>query len=144
VTPTADAEERYLAALRTSGGRVTSPRRAVVTAFLASGGHVTAEDLAATVQAEHPEVALSTVYRTMDALQRAGLVEHLHLGHGPAVYHLAEHHHRHLVCQACGQEIDVSEAEFEELVDLVRDRFGFTLDASHFALPGRCRACTEG
>jgi Fe2+ or Zn2+ uptake regulation protein len=143
VTPTADAEERYMAALRGSGGRVTAPRRAVVMAFLASGGHVTAEDLAAAVQAEQPDVALSTVYRTMDALQRAGLVEQLHVGHGPAVYHLAEHHHRHLVCQACGRVIDVSEGDFDELVDLVATRFGFILDARHFALPGWCRSCAE-
>jgi sugar phosphate isomerase/epimerase len=32
----------------------------------------------------------------------------------------------------CG--IDLNETEFEELVHLVRLRFGFTLDAGHFAL----------
>ena len=76
------------------------------------------------------------------ALEDAGLVEHLHLGHGPAVYHLAEHDHRHLVCQNCKRVIDVDEADFGELVALVHDRFGFSLDVRHFALPGRCEDCT--
>lgn len=113
-------------------------------ALLDTGGHVTAEQLATIVQAEHPETALSTVYRTMEVLERAGLVEHLHLGHGPAVYHLAEHDHRHLVCQECGCTIEVSEAAFDELAVFVQRRLGFTLDARHFALPGRCGPCVGG
>lgn len=143
VIPGEDATERYLAAVQQGGGRLTSARRAIIDAFLASGGHVTAEGLVDAVRDEQPDIAVSTVYRTMDVLESAGLVEHLHLGHGPAVYHLAEHDHRHLVCQDCDRVIDIDRDEFAELVTLVRRRFGFVLDARHFALPGRCAECAS-
>lgn len=120
---------------------MTAPRRAIVRALLAAGGHVTADELAGVVQTSHPDMAVSTVYRTMEVLQEAGLVEHLHLGHGPAVYHLTEHDHRHLVCEDCGRVVEVSEAEFDELARYVRLRLRFTIDGRHVALRGRCEHC---
>lgn len=133
--------ERILALLRTRGGRVTTARRAVVVALLAADVHVTADDVAATVQAQHPDVHLSTVYRTLDALERLGVVDHVHLGHGRAVYHLADDDHHHLVCEECGAVIEVPESLFGDLGDTVRRRYGFALRAKHFAVLGRCRAC---
>jgi len=78
-----------MAALRAEGGRSTVQRRAIVTALLGAPRHVTAEELADSIHREHPEIATTTIYRTLDALERQGLVQHAHLGHGPAVYHLA-------------------------------------------------------
>lgn len=144
MAPSEGTEERYLRALRAGGGRLTASRRAIVAEFLAAGGHVTADELAARVQARHPETAVSTVYRTMDALEQAGLVEHLHLGHGPAVYHLTDHTHLHLVCDGCGEVTDVPAEEVEEVLAAIRARWGFTVDARHFALAGRCSRCAAG
>ena len=53
------------------------------------------------IQQQHPEVHLSTVYRTLDSLEKLGIVEHTHVGHGPAVYHVGVTH-QHLVCEECG------------------------------------------
>ena len=94
--------EAILDRLRASGGRITSARRALVNALFEHGGHPTAENLAAVVQARHPDVAQSTIYRILDDLEQLGEVQHTHLGHGPAVYHLAETAHPHLVCEDCG------------------------------------------
>ena len=90
--------EPILGLLRAQGGRVTTCRRAILEAFLGIGGHVTAEVLTARVQASQPDVHESTVYRFLDELERLGVVDHVHLGHGPAVYHLASDAHHHLVC----------------------------------------------
>ena len=64
----------------------------------------------------HPEIHLSTVYRTLDSLHEWGLVEHVHRPHGPSFFHLAGAH-RHLVCEQCGRIHDVPAAEFDALVD---------------------------
>ncbi len=42
----------------------------------------------------------STVYRTLELLERLGLVWHTHLGKGAPVYHAAEHPHLHVVCSS--------------------------------------------
>lgn len=134
--------ERILALLRAEGGRVTSARRALVEALLAADAHVTADDLAARVQAAHPEVHRSTVYRTLDALERLGVVVHSHLGHGGGVYHLADERHQHLVCEQCGAVVEMPDDVLEPLARTVRRRYGFTIEPGHFALVGRCRACS--
>ncbi len=127
--------------IRDHGGRVTTARRALVTALVQARGHVTADDLAALVQEAQPDVHLSTIYRSLDALERIGVVDHVHLGHGRAVYHLADEPHQHLVCEVCGAVVEVPDATFAELSDTLRRRYGFTIRPNHFAVLGRCRAC---
>jgi Fur family transcriptional regulator, ferric uptake regulator len=133
--------ERILDELRSGGGRVTTARRALVEALLDGGSHLTADDLAARVQVAHPEVHRSTVYRTLDALERLGVVVHSHLGHGGGVYHLADEQHQHLVCEGCGTVVEVPDDVFAPLAAVVRRRYGFTIEPGHFVLVGRCRAC---
>jgi Fe2+ or Zn2+ uptake regulation protein len=133
--------DRLVAMIRDHGGRVTTARRALVTALVQARGHVTADDLAALVQKAQPDVHLSTIYRSLDALERIGIVDHVHLGHGRAVYHLADEPHQHLVCEGCGAVVEVPDATFAELSDTLRRGYGFTIRPNHFAVLGRCRAC---
>src|SRR5688572_23806793 len=93
--------EEVLDLLRARGGRVTSARRSILAALIDSEGHPTAEQLTAVVQAGQPDVHESTVYRFLDELERLGVVDHVHLGHGPAVYHFSDDAHHHLVCETC-------------------------------------------
>lgn len=137
-----DDTEPILGLLRAQGGRVTTSRRAILVAFLGSGGHVTAEALTASVQVDQPDVHESTVYRFLDELERLGVVDHVHLGHGAAVYHLASDTHHHLVCEECGAVVEVPEEAFAELRIRLHDEFGFALRPRHFAVTGRCRACS--
>lgn len=128
--------------MRSRGVRLTLARRALLEELVAAGGHLTADQLGDRVQAAAGEVHRATIYRSLEALERAGVVEHVHLGHGPAVYHLADDLHQHLVCESCGA---VLEAPAGLLVGAQRRlaATGFRLRAHHFALLGRCRNCTE-
>jgi Fur family ferric uptake transcriptional regulator len=139
----AEREAEILDALRADGGRVTTGRRGIVRALLSSPDHhVTAEDLAAAVQAAHPEVHLSTVYRTLDALEERGVVDRVLLGSGRAVYHLTDHDHahHHLLCGGCGAVVEVHDEDVEALRAAVRAAHGFEL-SGRLVLPGRCRRC---
>jgi len=128
--------------MRAAGGRITSARRALVTALLEYEGHPTAEGLAAAVQARQPDVHQTTIYRILDDLERLGIVEHTHLGHGPAVYHLSESAHPHVVCERCGVVIQVDRKAFDVLARQLRDKHEFVLHPGHFAVTGRCKDCT--
>ena len=141
-----DAEIRVdaiLDVLRADGGRITVGRRAIVHALLtAPDHHVTADDVAAMVQAEHPDVHLSTIYRTLEALERHGVVDRVGLGPGGAVYHLTDHVHHHLVCEVCGSVTEVPATLLTRLAADVATRYGFTVSDHHLVLPGRCRDCS--
>ena len=81
--------EGVLDIVRKQGGRITSSRRLLLRALFESKGHHSAEDLAAEVQKQAPDIHLSTIYRNLDELERLGVVVHADPGHGPATYHLA-------------------------------------------------------
>jgi Fe2+ or Zn2+ uptake regulation protein len=131
-----------MAEVRRAGGRVTTARRLIVGALLDATTHQTVDELATTVHAARPEVHLSTVYRTLDSLEAIGLVEHSHVGHGPALYHVGRTH-PHLVCEKCGAVLDLDPAQLETVREELRERFGFELHVGHFALLGHCRHCAS-
>ena len=133
--------EVILELLGREGHRVTVGRRAVVEALVAAEGHLSADDLVGLVQAAHAGIHRATVYRSLEALETAGLVEHVHLGHGRSVYHLADDLHQHLVCEVCGS-VEEAPADLLSAVSrrLRRER-GFVMRPYHFAVLGRCRRC---
>lgn len=139
-----DVADRLLDALRLEGHRITMARRAICEVIADSrNAHLDAaaiHDLVA--KQTGTAVNQSTVYRTLDALERAGLIEHTHFGHRAAVYHLAnDTPHRHLVCEDCGATVAVAARDLEAWSAAVRERTGFVVEASHFALTGRCADC---
>jgi Fur family ferric uptake transcriptional regulator len=134
--------EGILEALRHSGARVTATRRATIETLLANTNrHVSAEEIVAAVRDRHPEVAESTIYRTLSTLEELGVVTHVHLDHGPATFHLADHHHRHLVCRSCHAVLEAPADIYTGLAAELERRFGFVVDEEHFALSGECLAC---
>lgn len=137
------AVEEVLAVLRERGGRVTVGRRAVVEALVETTGHMRAEDVVTRVQAGHPDVHASTVYRTLESLEEAGLVTHTHVGHGAAVWHLAGDDRLHLACDRCGEVVHIPPGLFDEVEDHLRHSLGFEATLRHIAVPGVCMACSR-
>ena len=133
--------ERIIDDLRRRGERVTPARRAVIDELAAAAGHLTADDLVDRVHATVPSAHRATIYRTMDTLERLGVVEHTHLGHGRAIYHLSEDAHPHLVCERCGVVVQLDPDVLAGVERELRNQHGFVLLARHFALVGRCEAC---
>ena len=129
--------DRILALLRDRGGRLTTARRAIVTALVASHSHVTADELSATVRVAHPDVHLTTIYRCLETLQGMGVVDHVHLGHGRAVYHLNDEIHQHLVCERCQAVVEEPDSLFDDLADRVRGEYGFAIHPHYFAVLDR-------
>ena len=126
--------------LHERGLRMT-PQRQLVLDSVRELGHATPEQVCARVQRAAPAVNITTVYRSLDLLERLGLVRHTHLGHGAPTYSAHEHEHVHLVCHDCGT---VTEAPRELMADLAArldDEVGFELDVAHVALSGLCRGC---
>ena len=138
------AEDRLsliLTTLGQEGRRITAGRRAVVEALVGATGHMSADDLATAVRRSNPGVHRATVYRTVEALEAAGLVEHVHLGHGRSVYHLADDIHQHLVCEVCGTVEEAPPDLLSEVAVRLADERGFVMRPYHFAVLGRCRRC---
>ena len=134
------------AELRARGLRLT-PQRQQVLAAVAALEHGTPEEISARLRTDAgPDGAApdtSTVYRTLELLERLGLVWHTHLGKGAPVYHAAEHPHLHVVCASCGEISSADPALLDGAAERLAADLGFQLDVGHVALSGTCRACRE-
>ncbi|MCF6745737.1 transcriptional repressor [Blastococcus sp. KM273128] len=132
--------------LRARGLRLT-PQRARVLAAVAALAHATPEAIVARLREEAgpggsaPDT--STVYRTLELLERLGLVWHTHLGRGAPVYHAAERPHLHVVCNSCGEISSAAPDLLDEAAERLAAELGFTVDVGHVALSGTCRACRD-
>ncbi len=128
--------------LRRRGYRLT-PQRQLVLEAVDRLEHATPDDILTEVRKTAGGVNISTVYRTLELLEELGLVSHAHLGHGAPTYHLADrHHHIHMVCRDCTDVIEADLSVVEPFTAQLRERFGFDTDMKHFAIFGRCAACT--
>jgi Fur family ferric uptake transcriptional regulator len=136
--------DTLIEALRSGGIRVTRARRAVCEVLADSdAAHLSAADvLVRTEPLVGASVDRSTVYRTLDLLEEAGLLHHVHLEHGPAVYHLADRaSHHHFACVECGRTIDLPAGEFTDLVGRLAGRHPIGARGMRFSVSGRCREC---
>ncbi|MBK9715607.1 MAG: transcriptional repressor [Kouleothrix sp.] len=130
------------AALRQQGHRLTPQRLMVLNVVKTSGRHLTAEDVHAAIVPQHPYINITTIYRTLQWLQEVGLVAPIAIGSGPLRYeyvHGGIHHH--LVCQDCGYEEEIGDDILDALKVRLLERYAFTAQLNHLAIPGRCAMC---
>ncbi|WP_306743875.1 Fur family transcriptional regulator [Saccharothrix longispora] len=137
---TVSGPEALRETLHDRGMRMT-PQRQLVLDAVRELGHATPEEICRRVRVTAPAVNITTVYRTLDLLDRLGMVRHTHLGHGAPNYSVHAHEHVHLVCHRCGRVDEIPCELMSPLGGTLEAEYGFELDASHLALSGTCREC---
>lgn len=101
----AESHAAALAALKAAGLRLTAPRSAMLLALAHARAPMTVEDIR---RASGDDADLVTVYRSMEALEKIGLVRRHVLESGKSLYELADprhpgEHHHHVICRVCGK-----------------------------------------
>ena len=134
--------DHILDELRAKGERITTARRTVLETLLeAPGDHLTMDELAVRVHLRAPDIHLSTVYRTVEFLEQAGVLVDVRLGASPATYHFASDHHHHARCDNCGATIELPDAAFDSVRRRLQRDHGFTAHPNHVLINGLCRDC---
>ena len=107
-----------------------------------AASHISAEEIYAQVHAHYPQMNISTVYRTLELVKKLGLVTETDMGDGRVRYHcMGKGHHHHLVCQKCGEIIDVEESIVSPLWAEIQRKYNFKVDMKHVAFFGLCPRC---
>jgi Fur family ferric uptake transcriptional regulator len=129
--------------LRQKGLKQTNQREKILDAFLASGRHVSADDLHALIRKSDPRIGFSTVYRTLRLLTDCGLATEVNFGDGRARFEKAfdRTNHGHLVCINCGRTEEFSIAPVEKVVKQVSARANFKPQGHRFEVYGLCKKC---
>ena len=135
--------ERLARELKRRGQRIT-PQRAVILETIAHmERHVSAQEVFEQARLRLPGLHLATVYRALEGLQQAGLVDPFHAGPGQTRFAMTQedHPHGHLVCQRCGRTESFDPGMAHDLVKEVDERHGYQVNLSHLTLRGLCSDC---
>jgi Fur family ferric uptake transcriptional regulator len=89
-------------------------------------------------------IGLTTVYRTLQSMAAAGLLDTLRTDTGESLYRrCSDHHHHHLVCRVCGTTVEVQGGQGETWTAEIATAHGFS-DVSHtIEIFGLCAECTK-
>ena len=141
----------WRAELRDQFSRWTGPREILLEFLRQNPGHMSAKEIYSEIHKVDQRIGLTTVYRTLELLNRMGLINRLVLGDGQARFEYKaedkKDHHHHLICTRCGQILDYSEFEKEEL-ELVRKtekslmkKYNFQIFDHNIEFLGICPKC---
>lgn len=119
-------------ALRDAGLRVTQQRMTLLSALTDAADHPSADELFLRVKAVDDSLSLATVYRTLSALEEAGLIRKLSFENEPARFEITPVlEHDHLVDVDSGAVIEVTNDEINRLrAEMVRD-MGYEIVSQH-------------
>jgi Fur family ferric uptake transcriptional regulator len=136
--------------LRLAGHQVTPPRAAVLAAVAAQARPFTAGDLCAAVAAGSPSVGRATVFRTLELLVTAGVLDRLY-SLGPHVSYVvrtpAPQTERrpervlYLVCAACNGAQEIADAGLTAALRDAAARHAWPAEGALVEIMGRCPAC---
>ncbi|WP_373864744.1 Fur family transcriptional regulator [Nocardia pseudovaccinii] len=89
-------------------------------------------------------IGLTTVYRTLQSLADAGLVDVLRTDTGESVYRqCSTGHHHHLVCRHCGRTVEVEGPTVEAWAETIACEHGFTEVSHTMEIFGTCCECAK-
>lgn len=129
------------------GVRATRQRAAIAALLENVDEFRSAQELHDELRRRGEGIGLTTVYRTLQQMAAAGVVDTLRTDTGESVYRrCSEDHHHHLVCRACGSTVEVQGGDVETWTADIARQHGFS-DVSHtieiFGVCGQC-AATNG
>ena len=127
----------------TATGVRSTRQRAAISALLEKLDEFrSAQELHDELRRRGEGIGLTTVYRTLQQMAAAGVVDTLRTDTGESVYRrCSDDHHHHLVCRCCGTTVELASDEVEAWTTKVARKHGFT-DVSHTVeVFGYCKAC---
>ncbi len=128
----------FAQALRDAGLRVTPQRLALLAILMDSADHPNADELLARARALDDSVSLATVYRTLSALEEAGLIRKLTLESEPSRYEITPvAEHDHVVDIDTGEVIEIANDDIARLRRETLEQLGYEIVSQHTLIRAR-------
>ena len=110
------------------GMRMTEQRRVIAQVIENAEYHPDVEELYHRAAAQDARISLSTVYRTLNLFEEAGLVTKHDFKDGRARFEpIPDEHHDHLIDIRTGKVIEFRNEEIEAIQELIAKRLGYRL-----------------
>jgi Fe2+ or Zn2+ uptake regulation protein len=127
--------------LRDRGIQATAQRIAVLRA-VSLRPHVTADEIAATVQSDIGAISRQAVYDALGVLVEHGLLRRIQpVGSAARYEDRVNDNHHHLICRSCQRVVDVDCAVGAAPCLTASDDHGYEIDEAEVAYWGLCPTC---
>jgi Fur family ferric uptake transcriptional regulator len=113
--------------------------------------HLSAKEIYVLLQPAGHDIGIATIYRTLDLLDKAGLLRKIQCPGGQVRYQYKRSdqsdHQYHLICTVCGKVLNFRDFEKEELdllgktEDLLERKSGFLIRDHNIEYFGLCKKC---
>jgi Fur family ferric uptake transcriptional regulator len=113
--------------------------------------HLSAKQIYVLLQPAGHDIGIATIYRTLDLLDRAGLLRKIQCPGGQVRYQYRRgdqsDHQYHLICTVCGKILNCRDFEKEKLdllgktEDLLERKSGFLIRDHNIEYFGLCKKC---
>ena len=117
-------------------------RNAILACLRQSEAHPSAEELYHSLQKEHSDISLASVYRNLKLFKDEGLVVSLGSVNGVERLDGKVDPHVHFACSSCGAVMDVPDVEVPESVSCAAEEsLGCRVDYTRLVITGICKNC---
>jgi Fe2+ or Zn2+ uptake regulation protein len=137
--------EELVDELRRRGFRVTPQRTVILETIAHKGGHLSVQEVFVEAHERLPGLNIATVYRTLDSLHQAGMIDLFYSKSEPSRFSLRDpdNPHGHLVCTECERIIEIDTTLIADIAQQVELETSFSVATHHLTLLGQCIRCRE-
>ncbi len=125
------------------GLKVTPQRIAIYRELANTDEHPSTETIYSKIKDYYPNISLTTVYRTLETLEKLGLISVVNVLYNAARYDANLKPHHHIVCVECKKLEDVYEQSFSEFNANNNVVNGYDVLGCSVLLSGICKNCKE-
>ncbi len=131
--------------LQATGKRITAQRRLLLKVLAESHAHMDAEEIYALAKEKDPNISLATVYRTLNVLTEAGLVEErANIRDSQRHYYeVTGKIHYHFTCLSCQCVIEFEAPLIEQAIAELAERLSLDIVHTRVHADGYCPACRQ-
>lgn len=134
--------EQMVSRLKNGEHRITPQRLAIFKILANSVGHPSAEDIHRALVEHYPTMSLATVYKTLALLKQEGEVLELQFSDlGNRYDGNKPYPHPHVICTGCGDIVDPSFLNLDEITRKMTADTGFKIVAHRLDFYGICPTC---
>ena len=133
--------KNYTEILRNYNLKVT-PQRLVIIESIDRSGHINIDRLYEEVKSKFNSISLATIYKNINSMINNMLLSEVKIPNEKSVYEIVKEQHSHLVCNDCGDVIDIK-IDTTRIVDCISEDYKFTIDKSDLVFSGKCEKCNS-
>ncbi len=117
-----------------------TPQRLGILQLMHEAGHISIEELFASIKKQFSSISLATLYKNINAMLETSLIKEVKAPEVKARYEITKTPHAHLVCHVCGEFRDIR-FDIVHMARTIADENGYAVNDTSLIISGTCPKC---